>query len=185
MNKAAAAVVVPFESEQVGAAAGVTPSVPEPVAGAVVIPIDRARRARRAHLDWSEADDQALVRGVTAGDADAWHEFMRRHMPTIEKRVKRYISRCWRRFRSNDTFDDIKAEVFVALMTNNMGRLRSFDGQKGTLAGWVSMISQQVAYTHLNKLTRRPLPEPMEDLIERADRRGADQRGARWVAEGL
>ena len=134
-------------------------------------------------IDWTKADEPTLVTGALARNESAWLELLRRYDATINKRVKFVVSRCWRSFRSSDTFDDIKAEVYLALTTNNMGRLRAFDPKLGNLTKWISMIAQHAALNHLQKLTRRPMPDPLDAFLE--DEEHDDQRGARWIAEGL
>lgn len=151
-----------------------------------VIEINRGRSGRRGpKVDWSQKDDRALVLGMADMDNDAWLEFERRWGPTLNKRLRFVLNSCGRRIRSNDTFEDIKSEVFVAFMRNGQSRLRAFDPKRGSLGSWVSLITQQVAIDQLGKLSRRPLPEDMETLTKMEDDRDGDVRGGRWVAEGI
>lgn len=150
---------------------------------AVVIRIDRNHFAKKAGpVDWARVEDRDLVDGMIDRDNGAWREFMRRMGPTISKRIKFVMSRFWRSLRTNDTFAEIKAEFIVALLQNDMARLRAFNPDKGGLVQWMSLIAQQTATSHLLKASRRPT-EVEEEVVEEE---GQDhQRGAYWVAEGL
>lgn len=150
-------------------------------------------------IEWSEAGDEALLTAMLDGAGSrrdaAWHELLRRYEPTINKRLRWVVGNCARMFRSSDTFEDIKADFHVALLSNDMSRLRKFDPAKGTLTAWLSMIVQQTALTHLTKRMRHGVPDPIEAITgddhdagygeEDHDRGGDGQIGARWIAFGL
>ena len=151
--------------------------------------------ARVTEVDWSTLDEQSLVAAIVdrsdaARSGRAWVELMTRHEPLINKRVRRLIGNCARMFRASDTFDEIKMEVSMALVGNDMRRLRAFDARRGTLAAWVGLIAHQTAVTHLSRLSRE-VPSAIEAVDEDCDagygdndrdNLGDGQEGARWIA---
>lgn len=146
-----------------------------------------APRARTVHeltksaVHWAAADEAALLAGVLDGHVDAWREFQRRYDDTINKRLKYVVGQCWRANRSSDTFDEIKAEVYLALVDDDMRRLRAFNAERGNLVAWLSLIAQRIALNHIEKLMNRPRLDPIEALEEQED--FDPQRGARWLVE--
>lgn len=150
-------------------------------------------------IDFTEATDEVVLAAVLRRDGRhsdmAWAELLRRYEATINKRLRWVVGNCARMFRASDTFDDIKADFHVALLSNDMSRLRKFDPSKGTLTAWLSMIVQQTALTNLTKRMRAGVPDPIEAIThevrdagygdEDTDRGGDGQIGARWIAFGL
>ncbi len=153
--------------------------------GAGPQPAGAGRGPRGPRVDWAQADDRALAQAMAEMNNDAWLEFERRWMPTMLKRLRFVIGTCGKRVRSNDTLEDIKSEVFIALMRNGQSRLRAFDPKRGSLGSWICLIAQQVAVQQLGKVSKRPIPEPMDTLTERADARNGAQRGAKRVGQGI
>src|SRR5207302_7963739 len=92
----------------------------------------------------------------------AWRELVARYDATINKRLRWVVSNCARIFRASDTSEDIKAEVFAALLWKDMYRLRAFDPAKRSFDGWLSVIVQQTAMTHLTKLVRDAAPNSFD-----------------------
>ena len=135
--------------------------------------------------------DQAVVAAILNGREWGWRELWGRYNNTINRRIRSVIGNCSRLYRSSELFADIRAEFHLALLNNDMARLRAFDPAKGKLAGWLSMIAHQTAVTYLAKEVRRGVPLPIESLGEdeageRGDENDGDgQRGARWIARGL
>lgn len=152
--------------------------------------------AQLSKPDVTTLDDQALVaalldRGNVPRSDRAWRELMRRYESTINKRLRRIIGNCSRVFRASDTFDEIKAEVFMSLMAKDMDRLRRFNAERGSLGGWLAMIAHQTAITYLTNVVRGPMPFALEAVDENCDAgygeedkddRGDGQIGARWIA---
>lgn len=152
-------------------------------------------------IDWPAVSDQKLIQIiVTQSTADqragrAWVELLDRCEDTINKRVRFLVGKCAPMYRSSDTFDEIKSEVYLALLVNDKARLRTFDSTRGTLRSWLSMIAQQTALTYLTRLVSHDLPAPLgafessEDAedeevgVESGAQRG--QCGACWIAEGI
>lgn len=150
-------------------------------------------------IDWAKTDDQTLIAAILDRDnlvrSDrAWHELFTRYDATINKRLRWTVGNCARMFRASDTFQDVKAEFFAALVWKDSYRLRAFDPQKGSLAAWLSKIAHQTALTYLTKLVRDGVPDPVEAIEaddcdagygeEDHDFAGDGQIGAHWVGVG-
>jgi DNA-directed RNA polymerase specialized sigma24 family protein len=133
-------------------------------------------------MDWSFADEMTLVRGVVDRDPQAVRELMTRFKATIEKKIRYTVGRYSPGYRSSDTVDEIRAEFFEQLFVNNMSRFRAFDATKGTLTGWLSLIAQQTAQRHLNRIVDGPKHDPIETFLATEDEGSAD--GARWAGGG-
>lgn len=133
-------------------------------------------------IDWSFADEATLVRGVIARDRRAVAAFITRFKPTIDKKVKFTVSRYSPKLRSTDTVDEIKAEFYEQLFVNNLSRLRAFDASKGTLTAWLSLIAQQTAARHMNRVVQGPKLDPIESFV--ASEEDGYSEGADWVAHG-
>lgn len=100
-----------------------------------------------------------LVQGTLAGDPRATRELLRTVLiPVAEAAVCREALRV-RRARLD--VEDALQEVLHHLCEDGWARLRGFDPERGSLAGYVSRIARN--YT-IDLLRRRPPPEPVEDV---------------------
>jgi hypothetical protein len=170
-------------------------------------PISRGKKYRAKKLsarrkdapaikDWSAVDDTTLIRamiGAPSVSRDlAYQEFLNRFEPAINKRIRKVLAKCPRWLRASDMSQDIKGDVFAALLTNDMARLRLFDESKGTLVNWLLRITKQQAWKHIHHWTRHGVPAPLDEVTyhdvhdgygeEDHDREGDGQIGARWIA---
>jgi hypothetical protein len=136
-----------------------------------------------AKLDWSTADDGTLVHGAVDRDPAAWRELLARHRSTLIGRIRFTLARYSSRLSSNDTVEDIRSEVYQHLLSNEMGRLRAFNAQKGKLEGWLSMIAEQTTMRHMHRLIQRVDTDPVDEVIEGSEENGMGA-GAAWVAHG-
>lgn len=100
-----------------------------------------------------------LLRGTLAGDPRATRELVRTVLiPVAEAAVCREALRV-RRARID--VEDALQEVLHHLCEDRWARLRGFDPQRGSLAGYVSRIARNHT---IDMLRRRPPPEPVEDV---------------------
>jgi hypothetical protein len=104
-------------------------------------------------IDWSKADDHALVGGMLADDEGAWLEFLGRFDELVTKRIGVTLGRWSRMLRTTDMIETIKSEIHAYLVSCNMRPLRAFDSRHGTLAAWVSKVAHQSAMRRLQALT--------------------------------
>lgn len=99
--------------------------------------------------------DEALLEAALAGSTVAWQALQRSLGGVIERVVGAVVRRYGARVTPHDR-EDMVAEVWLALLTDNCRRLRQFDPQRGTrLQGWVALIAAQSAVASL-----RALPAP-------------------------
>jgi hypothetical protein len=143
--------------------------------------------------DWAKANERVLVRGVVNRAPGAWEELQRRYGKNISKRIGWMVGRFSSAYRGNDVVEEIRSEFYVALLTNNSGRLRAFDPKKGKLNSWLAMIAGQTAIRVLTQLTRQAIFDPIESIApedvgldeDDAGGTGDGQIGARWIAHGI
>ena len=92
-----------------------------------------------------------LVQRLLRHDRKAWEEFVDSFQRLVVHRIRRTADEC--RFKLDESeVEDICAEVFSGLLSNEMSSLRRFQG-KSKLGTWLSVIARR---TCLRMLDRRP-----------------------------
>lgn len=100
-----------------------------------------------------------LLRGTLAGDPHATRDLVRTVLvPVAEATICREALRV-RRARID--VEDALQEVLQHLCEDGWARLRAFDPQRGSLAGYISRVARNFT---IDLLRRRPPPEPVEDV---------------------
>jgi RNA polymerase sigma-70 factor (ECF subfamily) len=117
------------------------------------------------HADRFESDDD-LIAGMLANDPAAWREFQSRY----DRLIIRCITKVTRRFSSIVSQDDVRevyATLYVALLSNDMHKLRSFDPERGNrFSSWIGLLAINAAYDHLRTLKREPQKECISEAME-------------------
>ncbi len=141
-----------------------------------------AHRPVLSPREWSDAD---LLRRTLHREDNAWRELVRRFRSLIYRCVTKVIGRYDSVLSSADA-DEVYGEVLVALVRDDMRKLRLYDARRGTkLSSWIGMISTNTAYDFLRQSSRRPAldridgvpdvdsfePSPLENVLEE-ERRG-------------
>lgn len=86
-------------------------------------------------------EEQQLLRRVVRGDERAWREFSRRYENLIVSCVVKVLRRYSACFSAED-LADLVAEVWVALLRDDMRKLRLYDAGRGyRLASWVGLMA--------------------------------------------
>ena len=115
--------------------------------------------------DRFETDDD-LIAGMLANDPAAWREFQNRY----DRLIIRCITKVTRRFASIVSQDDVRevyATLYVALLSNDMHKLRSFDPERGNrFSSWIGLLAINAAYDHLRTLKREPQKECISEAME-------------------
>ncbi|MDF2693282.1 MAG: hypothetical protein K0S65_1665 [Labilithrix sp.] len=115
--------------------------------------------------DHFESDDD-LIAGMLANDPAAWREFQNRY----DRLILRCITKVTRRFSSIVSQDDVRevyATLYVALLGNDMHKLRSFDPERGNrFSSWIGLLAINAAYDHLRTLKREPQKECITEQME-------------------
>ena len=127
----------------------------------------RARRADasiRSSVDWSKADEAALVAGLLARNDFAQLEFIRRYEKLIDDRVAATIRRASGGLCTSETIEEIASAVETRV-TSNRQTLRMFDPKRGTFADWLGRIAAQTTMARLHELTS--LDEDDIDITDR------------------
>jgi RNA polymerase sigma-70 factor (ECF subfamily) len=102
---------------------------PKTMAGGTCLPADQKREEKR------------LLSRVLRGDERAWAEFSRRFEHLIVACVVRVLRRYGASFNAED-LADLVAEVWVALLRDDMRKLRLYDAGRGyRLASWVGLLA--------------------------------------------
>lgn len=98
-----------------------------------------SRGSRRTAAD--KAEEMALLRRVLEGNQTAWVGFCQRYESLIVSCVLRVLRRYGVAFNADD-LADLVAEVWVALLRDDMRKLRLYDPERGyRLASWVGLLA--------------------------------------------
>jgi RNA polymerase sigma-70 factor (ECF subfamily) len=116
-------------------------------------------------IDRFDSDDD-LIAGMLAKNAAAWGEFANRY----DRLIIRCITKVTRRFASIVSQDDVRevyATLYVALLANDMHKLRCFDSERGNrFSSWIGLLAINAAYDHLRTLKREPQMACMTDAMD-------------------
>jgi RNA polymerase sigma-70 factor, ECF subfamily len=97
------------------------------------------------------SDDLNLVEQLVAGQRSAWSVFVQKHLSLVTARVRKTLFQFG--YRGHSEIDDVVAEVFAALLAQDMAVLRSYRGES-TLATWLSVISHRICLRQSQRLAR-------------------------------
>lgn len=104
-----------------------------------------------------ELRDRMLTR-----DEGAWREFHRRYDRLVWMQIHRLGAAFPRSLGAAD-LDEIHANLYAALLSNGMHRLRYWEPGKGTrLATWIALLTTNIARDYLRAVARRPGASPIE-----------------------
>lgn len=110
-------------------------------------------RLRQSPEAW---DDLELVDAMVGHDPRGWREFQRRY----DRLIQRCILKVTRRFASVVTHEDVReiaAMLSLALLANDMHKLRSFDPDRGNrFSSWIGLLAINCAYDYLRQVRREP-----------------------------
>jgi RNA polymerase sigma-70 factor (ECF subfamily) len=102
----------------------------------------------------------------------AWEDFVDRYMGLVVH-VINHTAQCRSLRLSNSDREDLAAEVFLAIIDNNMGVLRHFRGQS-SLATYLTVIARRVV---VRKLVEGRSAVPLSDMVHHAaDESDLEQR---------
>jgi RNA polymerase sigma-70 factor (ECF subfamily) len=110
--------------------------------------------------------EAALVRGMLEGSRQAWSTFHARYDRLIRHSIGRVTGRSGRQL-GPDEIAEIHATFQVQLCTGDMGKLRSFDPERGKrLSSWIAMLAMHCAQDHLRALRREPRRASLDECEE-------------------
>jgi RNA polymerase sigma-70 factor (ECF subfamily) len=98
-------------------------------------------------------EERRLIAALVARNRDAWSEFVERFQGLVYARVARTA------LEFNDHLDrsaieDIRAEIFAALIENDFASLRRFEG-RSSLATWLAIIARRSCLRWMQKRSQR------------------------------
>lgn len=123
---------------------------------------------------WTE---RQLLRRVLRGEDRAWTELVRRYRALIYRCITKVTGR-YAPYLATADLDEIYADVLMALLRDDMRKLRLYNPARGTkLGSWIGMISVNAAYDYLRSVGRRPMLDRLDgapDPHEECDRTPLD-----------
>lgn len=114
-------------------------------------------------LSSTSLEDELLLAGLLAEQADAWRALDERY----SRLILSCISRVTVRFGSvrPDDVEEIHATLLLELLANDKRKLRSFQPGRGTRLGtWLGMLATHAAWDFLRRLRREPRADGLEAL---------------------
>lgn len=97
--------------------------------------------------------DQALVRRLLAREESAWSEFVARYDRLVQSRILAACRETGHAAGLRETLADISAEVYAALVDQDMKTLRSYSG-RSQLSTWLAVIVRRFTLRHICRLNR-------------------------------
>jgi RNA polymerase sigma-70 factor (ECF subfamily) len=108
-----------------------------------------------------------LLEKMFAHHEGAWREFCRRY----DRLIWRCITKVTARFGNVLSQEDVRevyANFLVALMANDMHKLRVFKPEKGNRLGtWIGLLAINTAWDYLRSVARQPAGDPLSLAEER------------------
>ena len=95
-------------------------------------------------------DERRLIIRLLAGESEAWTEFVDRYQRVVFARVNQVLVQ----YGKSVEADDVVADLFTSLLTNNMRMLRRFE-HRSTLATWLTIIAHRMSLRAAMKSKRK------------------------------
>ena len=110
-----------------------------------------------------------MIQALVARDRNAWCRFVERFQGLVYARVARTAVEYNYRLDRAD-LEDICAEVFACLITNDFSSLRRFQG-RSSLATWLTVVARRVCVRYLQRnRTQTQVQEAFDDTAGQAPR---------------
>lgn len=114
-------------------------------------------------VEWSEGE---LLERVLYREEAAWVELVRRYRPLVYRCISKVTSRYAPNLPTSD-LDEIYADVLLALLRDDMRKLRMYDAARGAkLSSWLGMIAVSIAHDYLRSMGRRPVLDRIDGRID-------------------
>lgn len=95
-----------------------------------------------------------ILTNCLKGQKWAWDAFVQRYAPVILAAIRRILS-ARGQSANQQIAEDISQDVFVRLINNDFGLLRTYDPSRASLPTWLTIIARSCA---IDFLRRRQLP---------------------------
>ncbi len=113
----------------------------------------------------SLSDEQALLQGMLAGEAQAWRMFHQRFRGLIWRCITKMLGR----HANEEDVREVYATLMVQLLSNDMHKLRSFDPERGNrLSSWLGLLATHCACDYARGQRRYDQQAPLgeDDWME-------------------
>jgi len=112
--------------------------------------------------------ESELVVGLLADEPLAWRAFEQRYASLIERCIAKILRR-FNRIVSEEDVAEVRANVYLQLLSSDRNKLRSWSPDLGSrLSTWLGMIAIHAAYDHLRSVRREPHKEELNAAFELA-----------------
>jgi RNA polymerase sigma-70 factor, ECF subfamily len=117
--------------------------------------LDRSSRAL-AVSSYETVCELELVTALVANEPEAWEALTTRYGRLIQSCIQRVTTRFSSVVQKDDA-SEIYSMLFVQLLANNRGKLRSFAPERGCKLGtWLGLLATHVAYDFLRSIRKIP-----------------------------
>ncbi|HAY78580.1 MAG TPA: hypothetical protein DCY79_02095 [Planctomycetaceae bacterium] len=123
-------------------------------------------------------EDQSLVRRLLARQENAWVEFVARYDRLVQSRIRAACRETGHTAGLAETLSEISAEVYAALLEQDMKTLRSYGG-RSRLSTWLAVIVRRLALRHICRLSRLASDVTLDESVPLAGRDENCQRQQR------
>jgi RNA polymerase sigma-70 factor, ECF subfamily len=111
--------------------------------------------------EWSEGE---LLERILRREESAWVELVRRYRPLLYRCITKVTSKYAPALPAAE-LDEIYAEVLLALLRDDLRKLRMYDPERGAkLSSWLGMIAVSIAHDYLRGMGRRPALDRIDGL---------------------
>lgn len=117
----------------------------------------------------TKLDDNDLLEAALDHEQRAWRELVRRHDPTMHEIAREATSA----FGVDDSrVEDIVADAWLAMLEDDMRRLRAFDPARGVPVGaWLALQATRAASRYLRQQAKLPEFVSLDEVEELPDPR--------------
>lgn len=122
-----------------------------------------------------------MIAALVARDRSAWSEFVERFQGLVYARVARTAWE-FNRHLDRSAIEDIRADVFAALIENDFASLRRFEG-RSSLATWLAIIARRSCVKWMQKRSQRD--EQAHQRIDDVPQGGVAKGGAEDLLAAL
>lgn len=98
-------------------------------------------------------EERRLIAALVARNRNAWSEFVERFQGLVYARVARTALE-FNHHLDRSAIEDIRAEIFAALIENDFASLRRFEG-RSSLATWLAIIARRSCLRWMQKRSQR------------------------------
>ncbi|MBL8601503.1 MAG: sigma-70 family RNA polymerase sigma factor [Myxococcales bacterium] len=145
------------------------------------------------HQTFETLSDTDLLARMLRGEDRAWREFHRRFDRLVWMQIHR-VTGSFAKVLSSADQEEIHANYYASLLSNDMHKLRCYDPNRGARLGtWITLLVGHCCHDYLRAVSRRPAGANLaalenilhveEDLFEKTAARLSCERLAETLGE--